>query len=234
MLNVIALSSSWETAFKVGKANWGLKTHRLEGSGSSHHSGLHFCPRFQDKHSSVPLIGIMVGNYSSSSNWNWLIFPTPAAYHVNYPFSPPANPLMLLQHLSVWHRVPAFLVFPFLAMYPWLLLAGGLICHSNNLNISSLKVYSLSCTDTFQTRTRLLHSFLCEIKRCFLFGSTWQSVTTLLSDVWDRVHSLDFVKCSLHLSHYKPGCATCISMSLQTSCLGITNSVQSLLLKIGP
>lgn len=193
----------------MGKANWWRpKTHWLEGSGSSHHSeGLDFCPRFQRKCLSVPLVDIMVENYISSSNWVWLIFPSPAAYYLSYPFSSPANPLMLLQHLSVWHPIPVLLAFPFPAMYPWLLLAGGLICHSNILNISTLKVYSLWCTDVFQTRTRLLGSFSCEIKRYFLFDSTWLTVATLISDVWEGVRSLDMVKCTLCLSHYKPGCA---------------------------
>lgn len=116
------------------------------------------------------LIDITVENYSSSSNWVWLIFPTPAVHHLNYPFSSPANPLMLLQHLSVWHPIPALLTFSFPAMYAWLLLAGGHICDSNILNISALKVYSLWCTDKFQTCTRLIGSFLCEIKRYFLLA----------------------------------------------------------------
>jgi len=68
-------------------------------------------------------------------------------------------------------------------MYPGFLLAGGLIHHSNMLKISPLKVYSLWWTDMFQTHARLLGSFLCEIKRYFLFGSTWLTVTTLISGV---------------------------------------------------
>lgn len=169
----------------MGKANWWrLKTHAFEGLGSIHHSeGLNFCPRLQHKCSSVPLIDITVENYSSSSNWDWLISPTPAVHHFNYPFSLPANPLMLLQHLSVWHPILALLAFPFPAMYSWLLLASGLICHSSFLNSSTLKVFSLWYTDMRQTHTRFFGSFLCEIKRYFLFGSTWLTVTTLILDV---------------------------------------------------
>lgn len=107
-------SFSWETAFKVGKANW----WRLEGSDSSHCSeGVNFCPRFQHK-CSVSLIEVMVENYFSSSNWDWLIFPTPTAHHFNYPFSSPANPLMLLQHFaSSWCLSDA------LSQHSWLLLS---------------------------------------------------------------------------------------------------------------
>lgn len=128
----------------MGKANWWWpKTHWLEGLGSSHHlGGLNFCPRFHRKCSFAPLIAI------TCSNWVWLIFPSPAAHHLSY------NPLMLLQHLSVWHPIPELLAFPFSAMYSCLQLAGGLICHSNISNISTFKLYSLWCihvSDTYQT-----------------------------------------------------------------------------------